>query len=139
MDGVGDSDDVGSETDLAAMDAVAKTNARQPDSSGGQRVVGPTQPMPENEEDAAILDAENQMSTVSREDDEEEAFMEWEETHGADAEKPAPRDEETWDDEAWNALDDMSGSTKSATMPAPQPKVVSSVEEDSEDMYMDGS
>ncbi|KAJ7452353.1 replication fork protection component Swi3-domain-containing protein [Mycena galericulata] len=53
----------------------------------------------------------------------------------ASAQLTPPRSDE--DDEGWNAMDQMEDSKKST--PAPQPRMVSSVEEDADDMYIEGS
>jgi hypothetical protein len=140
--------------DMAAMDATAKLNAQQ---VMGRRQ---TEPVTSKEDDAAILNSLSAASSAAADDD-EEAWLQAEAAEAVQARSrvPVPDDDnEMWDevdrmsepatntatsiakhapdnqDDEWDALNDMEDTTSGSAS-----RVVSSVEEDYADMYMDGS
>ncbi|KAJ7709852.1 replication fork protection component Swi3-domain-containing protein [Mycena rosella] len=157
VEGDGDEDEV--EFDAAAMDASARLNAQQTDSdmddatrdtafSDADASRGMT-----DEDDEQLLWQELHEAGPSKpahvpahtnEEDDEDLWALVEEATNATVPKPTvptvlvvaqdpPSDEE----EGWNMVNELD---TSAAAPVPlQPKLVSSVEEDYEDMYMDGS
>ncbi|KAJ6596947.1 replication fork protection component Swi3-domain-containing protein [Mycena vulgaris] len=154
------------DADMAAMDASARRNAQQTDSDmdEGQPVTG-NEPDPdnldatvsrrvtENEDEEAIWQElhgrvnpppASHVSHATQEDDEElwDIVDQAMKGDGPDptpyaarvVARDAPSDEE---EEGWNMVDEMTQGGATAT--APQPKMVSTVEENYEDMYIDGS
>jgi replication fork protection complex subunit Csm3/Swi3 len=156
VDGEGDDD---FETDTAAMDAGAKFNAQQTDSvhvtAGGPHAL--------NRNEGATSETTSSRSVPDPDDDDL-----WYQIHGADNPAPRVSkhadvdDPDMWamvgeelnsvvpsgvpgakrmsdEEEEWNMVDEMeqNGDTTSARIPPPAG--VSSVEEDCDDMYMDGS
>ncbi|KAJ7449863.1 replication fork protection component Swi3-domain-containing protein [Mycena latifolia] len=118
------------EFDPAAMDASAMINAQQTDSDMEYATS-----VARNEDDAVVSD-----TTASRgaaEEDDEDMWALVDEAMNAPGPKTVARDALSDEEEGWNMMDEMSSAAPPA--PMPQPKVVSSVEEDYEDMYMNGS